>query len=253
MYSYTLYEDLPYYSGSEYHHKKHLLDLYIPQDMVDFDTVIFVHGGGWKMGDKSMHAHIGRTLAQRGIGTAVINYRLSPQVKYPHHMIDVSRAAWWAMNTISTYGGTESRVFLMGHSAGAHLVALFALHPSYHNMQGIHSFKGIICLSGIYDLPSLMKTPFGQNIIPPVFGDDPDVWNDASPLYHASTTRLPFFLMVAERDFSPLKSQALQFKKVVNHALYFEIPGKNHFNCIWDFGKEGDPTVMRAVSFIRSL
>jgi hypothetical protein len=59
--------------------------------------------------------------------------------------------------------------------------------------------------------------------------------------------------MVAEKDPSPLKTQALRFQNALKKAHYYEIPGKNHFNSIWDFGKENDPTTKQVVSFIRDL
>ena len=80
--------------------KKHLLNLYLPQSEPTFPLAMFVHGGSWRRGDKddraAAYAMLGRNLARDGIGVAVINYRLSPQVRHPEHAQDVARAVAWA-------------------------------------------------------------------------------------------------------------------------------------------------------------
>lgn len=253
MHPYKSYKDIAYYTGPEYHPENHLLDLYIPQDTHDFDVLVFVHGGAWKIGDKSMHAHIGKTLARAGIGIAVINHRLSPQVMHPEHLLDVARATHWVITAISEYGGNSERVHLMGHSSGAHLVALLALHTAYMRRTGTtHPIGCTICISGIYDIPSFMKTSFGRSIILPAFGTDPHVWNDASPIQHVCCTSSPFLLMITEKDPMILKEQTIQFRNALKNCEFYEIPGKNHFNSIFDFGKKGDTATEYVLSFIKT-
>nr|AMK51973.1 alpha/beta hydrolase fold carboxyl esterase [uncultured bacterium] len=250
MHSVTTYKDLSYYTGSEYHHKKHLLDLYIPQDTGTCAMLLFVHGGAWSIGDKSMHEHVGRALARKGIGTAVINYRLSPEVLYPDHCIDVTRAIQWSMNEAPHYIGTTGGICLMGHSAGAHLVALVSLHPEYRKHIPIKFIKGVVCISGIFDIPALMNTSFGRSIIPPAFGKNPHTWKDASPVYHVSGKSPPFLVMVAEKDPVILKAQSLRFHDVVPFSRHYILPGRNHFNSIHKFGKRGDTAASQVVTFI---
>lgn len=253
MYSYKSYKDITYYSGPGYHPENHLLDLYIPQDISDFDVLIFVHGGAWKIGDKSMFFNIGKTLAQEGIGTAIINHRLSPQVMHPEHILDVARATQWILSSISGYGGNNEEVYLMGHSSGAHLVALLTLDTTYMKRSDtLHSLRGTICISGIYDIPSFMETSFGRTLILPAFGSDAHVWNEASPIRHITQEIPPFLLMFTEKDPRILKKQTILFRNALKTCEFYEIPGKNHFNSIFDFGKEEDRTTEYILSFINN-
>src|SRR5206468_3096567 len=113
---------------------KHRLDLYLPEGKSDAPVLFFVHGGGWTVGDKNLFgiaARLGKTLARRGIGLVSINYRLSPKVKHPEHIRDVARAFAWTHQNIGTYGGCKEEIFLCGHSAGGHLVALLSTDTQY--------------------------------------------------------------------------------------------------------------------------
>src|SRR3954447_18302528 len=75
--------DLDYYKGPEADKIKHKLDLFLPKGHKDFPILFFVHGGAWRQGDKSFlgfYTSLGNFYARHGIGTVVINYRLSPKV-----------------------------------------------------------------------------------------------------------------------------------------------------------------------------
>ena len=86
-------KDVAYYEGDAAHPVKHKLDLFLPKGHKDFPVLFFVHGGSWRHGDKGflgIYSNIGRCFAEQGIGTVVINYRLSPSVKHPEHIKDVA-------------------------------------------------------------------------------------------------------------------------------------------------------------------
>jgi acetyl esterase/lipase len=102
----------------------------------------------------------GRRLAKKGVGVACINYRLSPQFKYPTHIQDVARAFAWVYKNIAQYGGDPTRIFVSGHSAGGHLTALLATDERWLNEQGLSlkNIKGAIPVSGVFDFSELSKT-----------------------------------------------------------------------------------------------
>src|SRR5687767_15010899 len=112
-------------------HAKQKLDLTVPRDARDFSTIIFIHGGAWREGDRRLYGALGRRLAAAGVGLAATSYRLSPQVKHPEHVKDVARAFAWVHANIAKHGGSPDRLYVMGHSAGGHLAALLALDPTY--------------------------------------------------------------------------------------------------------------------------
>src|SRR5262245_12611998 len=123
-----------YRQGPDADPVRHRLDLYLPAGREGFPVVVLVHGGAWMVGDNrccGLYSSVGRYLASRGIGVAMPNYRLSPRVRHPHHVRDVAEAVAWTRANIAQYGGDPSRLFLMGHSAGGHLVSLLATDRTY--------------------------------------------------------------------------------------------------------------------------
>ncbi|MDW8141535.1 MAG: alpha/beta hydrolase, partial [Candidatus Bipolaricaulota bacterium] len=189
---FQVYTNIAYYDGPEADAVKHRLDLFVPQDAKEAPVMLFVHGGGWTSGDKNLYGFLGRTFAQQGILTAVMNYRLSPQVQHPAHIEDVARAFAWVHRNIARYGGSAQKIFVMGHSAGGHLIALLALDEKYLRAHGLtlNAIKGAIPISGIYDVTIEPPAPFGLYRV--VFGTDPQQRRDASPLTHVGPNKPPF-------------------------------------------------------------
>src|SRR5262245_37016196 len=143
--------DVAYYDGPDADPAKHKLDLFLPKGPKDFPVVVFVHGGAWHRGDKSflgVYSSLGAFLARHGVGAAVVNYRLSPAVRHPEHAHDVARAVAWVHGNVARYGGRPDELFLCGHSAGGHLVALLATDPSYLKAEGVKpgAVRGVIAL-----------------------------------------------------------------------------------------------------------
>ena len=114
--------------------------------------LLFVHGGRWTTGNKNLYPGIGESLARHGVGVVICNYRLSPAVKHPAHVQDVARAFAWTQSNIASYGGKPDRLFVCGHSAGGHLVALLATDPKYLKAEKLSpsDIRGVVPISGVY-------------------------------------------------------------------------------------------------------
>jgi acetyl esterase/lipase len=158
-------KDVAYYEGDGADPKKHKLDLFLPKGHKDFPVLFFVHGGGWVMGDRKMYGRVGEVFAKNGVGTAVISYRLTPQVQHPGHVEDVARAFAWTHKNIGKYGGRADQIFVTGQSAGGHLTALLATDETYlkaHKLS-LKDIKGAMPISGVYTIPPvLMERIFGK-------------------------------------------------------------------------------------------
>src|SRR5262249_4670874 len=148
-------KDVPYYEGKDADAVRHKLDLYLPKGHKNYPVLFFVHGGAWRSGKKELYAPLGNLIARHGIGCVVINYRLSPSVQHPAHIQDVARAFAWTQRHIGKHGGRADQLFISGHSAGGHLVALLATAPSYLKGEKLElsHIKGVIALSGVYTIP----------------------------------------------------------------------------------------------------
>jgi acetyl esterase/lipase len=90
--------DVAYVKGPGAHFLRHRLDVYVPKETKSFPVVMLVHGGAWTLGDNrcfGLYSTVGEFLASRGIGVVMPNYRLSPAVRHPEHIKDVTRALAW--------------------------------------------------------------------------------------------------------------------------------------------------------------
>ena len=93
----------------------------------NFPTVVWMHGGGLKGGNKSIPVQ----LQEKGIAVIAVNYRLYPKVKTPIFIEDAAAAAAWTFKNIESYGGDSSKIILSGSSAGGYLTMMVGLDKSY--------------------------------------------------------------------------------------------------------------------------
>ena len=146
------------------------LDVYVPEKpaTASRSIIVFWHGGRWEFGDKSDYRFVGAALAEVGYVVVVANYRHYPQVKMPGFMDDAARAAQWAVAHADDFGGDRRRLYLMGHSAGAHMAALLALDTRYLAAAGQPPrIAGVIGLSGPYDFLPLLEADMQDMFGPP--------------------------------------------------------------------------------------
>src|SRR6185295_4587727 len=108
------------------------MDVYLPTGTRTGAVIVMVHGGAWRIGDKSMPQMVGNKVARwvpRGDVFVSINYRMLPQADPLTQADDVARALAAVQARAASWGADPRRVILMGHSAGAHLVALLSARP----------------------------------------------------------------------------------------------------------------------------
>ena len=171
--------------------------------------VVFVHGGGWKRGDKSMMKGSAKLSHWQGLGYAVasVNYRLVPDATVEQQAQDVADAVALLKREAKRLGYDAERLVLIGHSAGAHLVSLVGTDPTYLRKAGLsyRDIDGVLPLDGAaYDVPAQM----GENArlmgdtYEQAFGTDPQRQKALSPVHHAAAPNAPDFLIlhVQRRD-----------------------------------------------------
>jgi arylformamidase len=286
--------DVAYRSGPLTDPIRHRADLFLPRGKEDFPVVVLVHGGGWTIGDNrccGLYSSVGQFLASQGIGVVLPNYRLSPAVTHPEHIRDVARAVRWTHDHIAEYGGDPKRIYLMGHSAGGHLVALLATDESYLKAEGLGTgdIKGVIPVSGVYRiLPGTLKIAVGgtgsrcfrpdqllplrdetgvvltlpalgvnimSNIFDPPFGADAKTRAAASPINHVHKGMPPFLMVDAERDLPTLKDMATEFHKALARegctARLLELKNRNHNTVMFSIIRPDDPAARAVLDFIK--
>jgi acetyl esterase/lipase len=172
--------DLPY--GADI---KQRLDLYLPRNKVAHAaTLLFLHGGGFREGDRAQYGYIAKPFIEQGILVAVASYRLTdPGFRYPDQVEDVKLAVRWIYQHIAHYGGSDMRIFVGGHSAGAILAADIGVDRSWMRKSGIpaRALQGIAPVSALYDLrvpdPNALKKVFWNVYAPTI-----EIQESASPL-----------------------------------------------------------------------
>lgn len=137
-----------------------LLDVYVPQDAENAPVVVFFYGGSWQEGEKELYAFVGNALAARGMVIVIPDYRVHPEVGFPTFLEDAAVAVRWAHDNAARFGGDPDRLFLMGHSAGAHIAAMLALDETWLAAEGLEpasDIAGLVGLSGPYDFLPLKR------------------------------------------------------------------------------------------------
>jgi acetyl esterase/lipase len=195
--SYTRHADVAYGDGPQ-----HRLDVYVPHKPgASRAVVVFWHGGRWSFGDKSDYRFVGAALTELGCVAVLPNYRHYPEVKMPGFMDDAARAAQWASEHAAGYGADPQRLFLMGHSAGAHMAALLTLDRRYFaaiapptSLASPPQIAGMIGLSGPYDF-----LPLQEADVQDMFGP-PRLYPESQPINFVRADAPPMLLVHGLKD-----------------------------------------------------
>ena len=216
-------------------------------------VVVFVHGGGWTDGYRDWYQFVAYPFTgEKGWVTVVVDYRLTsdevfiadqycpdrdtcilPENEpyrtkaawYPDDIDDVAAAFQWVVDHIEENGGDTSKIVVFGHSAGGHLVSLFATHTDYETTLR-PAIKGLVSMSGIYELNNLNKV-FYNSIVTQTFQggfSNTELLDQASPSsYVVSDTILPpFYILYADDELPSLTEQNVVFKNKLE-ALGFDV------------------------------
>jgi acetyl esterase/lipase len=173
-------DDLPYGTDA-----RQRMDVFLPAAPRGAPILLMVHGGAWMVGDKAMSrvvdAKVAHWVGERGSIVVSINYRMVPEVDVQAQARDVATALATVQARAAEWGGDASRLVLMGHSAGAHLVALLSADPARAAAQGAAPWRGTVVLdSAAIDTVALMSRRH-LRLYDRVFGADPAYWRSVSP------------------------------------------------------------------------
>lgn len=189
--------DIPY--GSD---PAQRLDLYRLARTERAPILVMVHGGSWQHGDKALPSVVVNKVNHwliEGFIMVSLNYRLAPRANPLHQADDVARALAYVQQHAPEWGGDPKRIVLMGHSAGAHLVALVAAAPEITRRAGVKPWLGTVALdSTVYNVVTLMERRHLE-LYDHAFGDDQAPWRAASPTLRLETAPAPMLLVCSSR------------------------------------------------------
>jgi acetyl esterase/lipase len=247
------------------------LDLVTPKTP-GFATVIFVHGGSMNSGDKadSDYGHACDPFPAAGLACASANYRLAPEHAWPTQAEDVAAAIAWVRDHIAGRGGDPHKLFLLGHSSGALLVAVVGSDERYLAKHGMKpaDLRGVMPMGSIMwdeELEGAIAER-GRETVASHFLADPDnrMWGSFDsywnmwPIRHVHAGLPPFLFLIAEAETEqpPVLRTDAKFaddaRKLGSEAKYKVFPGRKHYTMIRQLHQPGDAVFAVVVDFVHA-
>lgn len=209
-------------------------DFYEPAVKTKAPVLIYVHGGAWIGGSKEQYKFLARSLTQQGLCVVISEYRLAPTDPHPRQVQDLQWVIQRMLKRIARLKSPKcdpQKIYLVGHSAGAHTVAFWA---SVHSQPRVRGFIGI---EGIYDIPDLIeKSPqYKDRFISSEFGD-PELWAEASPTRRTMKNKAPWLVIHSKKDEVVDPAQSLEFTKSLRvqgiRSRLFRLGTQTHYGAL---------------------
>jgi triacylglycerol lipase len=219
-------------------------------------VLVYVHGGGFMMGDKTsagspFYDNIGQWSAQQGYIGVTLTYRLAPANRWPCGPQDMALAVKWLRENIAAHGGDPGKIFLLGQSAGAVHVAAYTAHSQFHGTDGA-GIAGALMTSGIYDPTTQPPSQFNVAY----YGNSRDTLTEARCTAGLLATKVPLLFSVSEFDPKDFQMQAADLAAAWHAAKGVYPPmeylaGHNHLSpaqCIGSVEDELGPRIARFIA-----
>jgi hypothetical protein len=255
--------DVPYVAGAA--DPKQQLDLYLPPgDRTGFPIVVFVHGGYWSPLDRrwlqpllGAFGNVGVAFANHGIAAAIIGYRRYRRFNGATTHSKTSRPRS-AFNTTRAGRGCGP-LFVIGHSAGGHLVSLLAMDPRILERSGVDAavIAGFVSIDGIFDLGASLAAfePNQVDIMRQLFGPDDAALAAHSTISYARAEHSRLLFVDSTDDAKVCRDGFYQMKArmaaVNSPAKFVELSGLGHNETIIRIGMDDDPVMPSLLAFIR--
>jgi acetyl esterase/lipase len=241
---------------SPHHHKSREKDKSLK------NVFVFIHGGGWKSGKKSLYGFFGSRMARKDVVMVIIDYPLAPKAKYKEMATSSALAVQWVKNNIQNYGGDPERIFVAGHSAGGHLAALITVSNKYFDsLQTVNPIRGTILIDAAgLDMCSFLKDVAAEpENYRSTFTSDSLCWKDASPLYQLSERLAPvppMLIYAGEKTYPTILRSNEKFVETLKASApeptYVILKGKKHIPMITQFFDPWNPRYDEIIQFMNN-
>ncbi|TNE41791.1 MAG: alpha/beta hydrolase [Sphingomonadales bacterium] len=236
-------------------HERHRLDIFRKNETCNAPVLVYVHGGGFVMGDKQLpglpfYDNVGDFAARSAMVGVTLNYRLAPADRWPSGPEDMAGAIAWLRENIGAYGGDPDRIFLMGQSAGAVHVASYIAHKAFHPPAG-PGLAGALLISGLYDIAAAETNDFNKAY----FGEDDAAYSARSTLQGLIDTDISLLATISEFDIPDFQKQAAAFVSAYagrhgRFAPMLRLSGHNHLSPALEIGSPGSALEDAVTAFI---
>lgn len=237
--------DVPY--GKD---PKQRLDVYFPtQKTSNAPVLLFLHGGGFREGDRKQYGYVAEPFAKQGIITVVASYRLTPQSAHPAQPDDAKAAVAWIYRNIGKHGGNPNAIYISGHSAGAILTADIGADLSWMDQMKIPraAVRGIVPISGPYDLVGGWKEL--SEYIP-----TQEAAASASALRHVNAPApqaIVAYGSLEERFMGTSADLVKALEAKGANATVLVLDGKDHAGTVWALSDPNSPLTKAMLAMIK--
>ena len=212
----------------------------------------FIHGGYWRSRDKADFSQLARSYCAAGFTVVIPNYALCPRVTVEYIVRQMLKAHAWIFRNIGQYGGDASRLVVSGHSAGGHLAAMMGAceWQRYEADLPADMVKGVLAVSGIYDLMPLRRTSMNAEL-----KLDENAALVLSPVTYYPVRSVPLVTAVGSHESSEFQRQCQLLGERWPHCLHASIvvPGMNHFTIVENLGCRDSVLFTAAVGLFESV
>lgn len=243
-------------------------DVYYPKKFKGkLQAVIIVHGGGWRSGDKSMHEPLARQLALNGFFVMCAEYQLSLEAKYPAAVHNLKAAVRWLRSQAGEYALDESKIAIIGGSAGGQLASLVGTtngNTAFEGSDGYEKFSSSV--QAVIDLDGLLDFTHAENLavkrndysadvfwLGGFYDSIPDRWKEASPITHVTASTPPFLFINSSqtRFHAGCKEMVEKLQSLGIKAEVVQLEGAPH--SYWFFEPWFTPMTEHIVKFLNQV
>lgn len=264
----TIYNNLVYANRNG---RKLHLDLFLPNDFNNkkLPLIILIHGGGWSSGNKTLMVPLSQHLALSNFISAAVEYRLSPEARYPAAVQDIKTAIKWLKYNSAKYNIDTNKIVLLGGSAGGHLAALagitsgikkYEIDGSFENVSS--KVQAVIDIDGVLDFTHPAESGKDTNAAKPSVGarwlgytykENPEIWEEVSPVnYVAKNTPPILFINSSVPRFHAGRDEMI--KKMNKFDIYSEVHTLNDSpHSFWLFKPWFEPTKNYILIFLNRV
>ena len=228
-------------------HARHRVDLFPAEG--SHDLLVFIHGGYWRGLDKGMFGWLASSWVAAGVGVALVNYRLCPEVRIPDIVEDTIAAANWIMAQAGRFGMGTEHVLLSGHSAGGHLTAALLAAPRGALAFDTSRIAGAVAISSIVDFAPLLLYSFNSE-----FQLDAASVERLNLYDKEQVLEVPLVIAAGGAESAEFQRQS----RVLAHAWKPHVkalqilPSLDHFSIVDAFAERGQPLYETALSLLPS-
>lgn len=239
-----------------------LLDAYYYNKKENNPAVILVHGGGWKSGNKSLMRPLAQDIASTGYACFTVEYRLSPEARFPASIQDVKQAIQFVKAHAKEYNVDTSKVAILGCSSGGQMAALIGATNNDDSFESpsseftsSSSVQAVIDLDGIlaFHHPQSKEGTMAALWLGGTYEEVPDVWDDASALSHTDKNTAPILFINSQYPrFHAGRNEMID--KLSSNGIYYLVENiKDSPHTFWLFDPWYETTLTYITNFLKTV